>query len=176
MTKKSEGRIKRDQLAANMAAQNIQSPYDDLEFQYRQQRAMFVAYYEMAKLLINPGVIPFIQDLNQVNDLARTLKAEVNDLHAKTEALYATHKDKAGKMPDPNDENEHFAIIMHVQEYQMFLGVHMQTITPIMADLDDHLNKALEAKRAAEAVAVQAEPTDKIEAVDEAVAVAEPAL
>lgn len=162
MTKKSESRVRRDQLAAAAAAEGIKDPYQQLEGMYQKQLAMFKGYHEMAKLVIMPEVMPFLKDPSKTNSVLRTAKAEIVSLHQQTEALHDTHKHKLGTKLNPGDEDEHFNVIMQMQQYEMFLGIHIQNITPLMLEIDNHLNEALAIKQAAVAAAATA-PANAIE-------------
>lgn len=155
MTRKSEGRLKRDALAKSMQEEGVVSPYVELENMYQSQRALFGPYYNMAQILANPEVSCYLEDITKTTNLVRGLAADVKDLNKRTEDL---HKKHAGKTALPNaiDENENWDIIQMFQDYQAFYGVHTQTILPIMLQLDEHLQYAIGKKREAEAAAIAA--------------------
>lgn len=153
MTRKSAGRLKRDELAAAAKANGVVSPYVELDEMYNNQREMFKKYYEMATLVIHPAVVPFFRDVNEVNRLMQAIAVEVKDLHARTEQLHDMHKGK-NALPNAVDEDEHFVIIQMFQQYQAFFGVHNQNILPLMLEVQEHIDEALRTKAAAQATAV----------------------
>lgn len=149
MTKKSDARLKRDASAAAIQKQNVHSPYQDLEDQYKVHTGLFKPYLDMAAIIENPAVTPFMPNLEHVLNLTRTLRADVADLRSRTEALYAKHAGKAN-MPDMLDADENFELVMLFQDYQILFAVHQQTVIPIMTQLDEYLAVALKAKKLAE--------------------------
>lgn len=155
MTKKSAARIKRDEMAAEVKKQDV-SPYVGLEEMFQTQLALFRKYHEMATMIIVPELVPFHKDINHTNNLLRALAADSRDLYARTKALHDRHAGRT--VPNPNDEDEHIEVIMMFQEYQAFQGVHMQTILPVMLELDEVLNYAVNAYKAAQATAVAEQP------------------
>jgi hypothetical protein len=149
MTRKSDGRIKRDLAAAALADQNVRSPYLDLEDMYATQRRLFGPYYQMAKLISDPEVSKYLVDIVKTLNLVRGLSADVKDLHERTEALHTRHAGKT-TMPDLINEDENMDILMMFENYSMLFNVHQQTIVPILTELDEHLRAALRNKETAE--------------------------
>lgn len=150
MTKKSLGRVRRDESSAAIKQQGVYSPYVDLDNMFTPQYEMFSKYQDMANLIGRPDVATHIADPTHVNNLLRTMAADVVDLRQRTEKLHSRHAGKTS-MPDMINEDENLEIIMMFQEYQMLFGVHSQVIMPVMLELDEHLNKAIRVKAAIEA-------------------------
>ena len=145
MTQKSIGRQKRDQVAKQMAEQNLPNPYDELNTLYASQMAMFPQYYNMAKIVSNPEVSGFFGDIFKVTNLMKVFSADVMDLHARTQAHFALHGHIA-RMPDPANEDENMNIIQLFEQYTAFYGVHSQTLLPVMMELDELVQAALRLK------------------------------
>jgi hypothetical protein len=155
MTQKSAGRRKRDEMAAKLKDQAVVSPYVELDEMYISQRNMFAQYRDMATLASHPEVVPYLKDFEHTNDLLRGLSADVKDLWERTTELNNRHKGK-NAMPNAIDEDEHMNIVMMFQQYIAFMGVHQQTILPIMLELDEHVNYAAAKKSEIEAAAIAA--------------------
>lgn len=153
MTKKSDARLKRDEMSANLKAEQVVSPYVQLEEMYRSQMNLFGPYYQMAKLISTPDISVHLTDIRATTNLVRGLSADAKDLYEQTQAEYAKHGGRT-TMPDAINPEENFDLIMHFQQYQMFYGMHTQNIVPIMMQLDEHLREALRRKSEVEAAAI----------------------
>lgn len=167
MTKKSESRQKRDQMATQMESENLTSSYDQVEQMYASQIVLFPEYTKLVLLLINPEIIGFLRDPVTCANRVRALSAEVKDLRTRTEDVRSRHAAINKRDADLN-EDEHMESIMIFQEYAMLQGIHQQNVLPLMLELQEHLSQAIQTKEAIQAQAVAestpVQTTDVVEA------------
>lgn len=155
MTKKSEARLKRDDVRRNAEQQQVKNPYDQLNELYQHQMGLFVQYRNLAVLIGHPEVAPFVKEVEHCVTLIRGMKADIDDLTSRTQTTYSLHGSKQG-WPNPEDEDEHYLIMQLQSDYIMYLGVHQQNLIPILLELQEHLERALTVKQEYQAQAIAA--------------------
>lgn len=143
MTKKSDGRLKRDQQkqelndAGKQAAES--NSWDSLEHCYQHHMQLFGQYLKLSRKLIEPEVQANI--LNQVHsdNLARGMDDAVCSLHERTEALHNGHKGKTGLT---KNDAEWFDVVTMFQSYAALIEEHQMLVTPMAHELTEIITAA----------------------------------
>lgn len=134
------------------ALQGPSNNWESLEQQYNIHANMFAGYHRMTAMLLNPTVQLNLQNINKTANLVKGLSADVQMLNTKTQRVHRKH---AGRTGFTQDIDENFAIIQIFQEYAALIDQHQLLVLPVVAELNEHLNYALNQISIAQAQANQ---------------------
>jgi len=122
------------------ALQGPSNNWESLQGQYNIHASMFVSYHRMTSMLLAPQVQANLKDIAKTANLVKGLSADVQMLNTKTQRVYRKH---AGKTGFTEDIDENFSIIQIFQEYAALIDQHQLLVLPVVAELNEHLNYAL---------------------------------
>jgi hypothetical protein len=152
MTKKSQARMKRDEVKEEAKSQGIVGIYDHLNSMYTSQMRLFEQYRKLIEIITHDTVVPFLKNITRVDTLLKGFNVDIGDLLDKTRVTHSLHTGKTG-FGNPDDENEYFTNLQLQQDYVVYMGVHQQNLLPVLLELQEHLSGALAKMRSVEAEA-----------------------
>lgn len=161
MTKKSEARLKKDELKQRLV-EETQPPYQELHKLHNDQIKQFGHYHQLALQVIHPEVMANLENIDDTNKVLKVMSADVKHLRQRCEAIHSQFATKDPSTPiDKLDQEEYFAALMLTQEYADIQMQHINVILPNASELKSHVDAALK-KIAANSNSVEqpAEPAE----------------
>lgn len=114
--------------------------WESLEAQYQIHVQMFQGYHQLTSMLLIPEIQNNLQDAKATANLAKGLASDITMLKNKTDKIRAKHLGKTGYS---DDVDENFKIVMIFQEYATLIDQHQLLILPMVAQVNEQINYAL---------------------------------